>query len=98
MQKMVGTKKIFVSSVLPRWGYEFKNVITRVNQLLDRMCAEEGFTYLAHSDITTRHICNDGLHPSFYGQVILKMNILCCFNSFNPYLCSFEPLYEKALL
>ena len=96
--KIAGVKKIFVSRILPRcWGYQFKNIIIRVNQLLERMCTEEGLIYLDHSDITTRHIGNDGLHLNYYGHVVLKMKILCCFNSFNPYICSFEPLYEKAL-
>ena len=95
--KAVGTKKVFISSILVRWGYNTKNIIVRVNNLLENMCREEGFLFLDHSDITTRHICHDGLHPNDFGYVILKMNILKCFYSFNPFLCNFIDFYEKAL-
>ena len=37
------------------------------------------------SDITSAHICMDGVHLNFYGQTILKYNILSVFNTFNPY-------------
>ena len=47
--KNAGTKSIYISSVLSRSGYEFKN-IKRVNNLLDASCVDEGFYFLDHSD------------------------------------------------
>ena len=96
--KQMGCQKIFISSVLVRWGKQYDNVIIRVNEILRRVCGEEGFFYLDHSDVTTAHLCGDGLHPNSYGTVILKMNILSCFNSFNPYLSSFYDFYEESVL
>jgi lysophospholipase L1-like esterase len=96
--KIVGTRKIFVSSILPRFGQRYHNVITRINNLLESTCREEGFNFLNHSEVTSKHICMDGIHPNVYGNLILRMNILECFNSFNPYLCSFYSSYENALV
>ena len=96
--KEVGTRNIFVSSVLERWGFEHRNLIKRINRLLESMCREEGCIFLDHSDITAAHICDDGLHLNSRGHVILKMNILQCFRTFNPYLCDFETYYEKCIL
>ena len=95
--KAVGTKKIFISSMLVRYGYRYANIITRINTLLESCCMEEGFIFLDHSDVTLRHICGDGLHTNYYGHTILKMNILLCFYTFNPYLCNFSDIYDKAL-
>ena len=92
-----GVKKIFVSSILERWGHHFKNIILRVNQILEDRCRVEGYFFLDHSDVTTKHLCRDGLHTNNYGHVILKMNVLRCFNTFNPFICDFENFYEKAL-
>ena len=92
-----GAKSIHVSSVLTRSGYAYKNIIKRVNNLLDTTCGNEGFYFLDHADITTGHLGNDGLHCNGYGYCILKMNILRCFNTFNPYLCDFGDFYEESL-
>ena len=66
-----------------------------MNNILELMCREEGFLYLDHSDITTRHISKDGHHPDKYGIVILKINLLKCFFTFNPFQCDF---YDEVLL
>ena len=50
--KAVGTENIFISSILVRWGYHYKN-IPRVNNILEAMCHELGFIYLDQSDVTT---------------------------------------------
>ena len=94
----VGTKKVFISSILVRSRNQYTYTITRVNNLLEKMCNEQGFIFLDNSDITNRHISRDGLHPNKYGCTILKMNILKCFLSFNPYIfCNFDDLYNEAL-
>ena len=95
--KTLGTKNIYISSILVRWGYQYANIITRLNDILERLCNAEGFIFLNHSDITKRHIWSDGLHPNNQGYLILKMNMLMCFYTFNPYLSTFYDLYEKAL-
>ena len=46
------------------------------------------------SDISSDHVSSDGVHLNFYGQTLLKMNILSCFNTFNPYFNDFENDYE----
>ena len=96
--KTVGCKNVIVSSILVRRGYHYKNIIIRINNILNARCSEEGFVYLDNSDVTIRHICDDGLHPNNYGINVLKMNILMCFYTFNPYLCDFYDYYEDAIL
>ncbi len=86
------------NSVLVQWGKHYENIIKRVNDILQRVCGEEGFHYLDHSEVTTSHLCGDGLHPNGHGTVILKMNILYCFNTFNPYLTNFFDFYENAVV
>ena len=73
--KEVGADRIFVSNILVRWGHKYKDTISCINNILELMCREEGFLYFDQSDITTRHISKDGLHPNKYGIVILKMNL-----------------------
>ena len=69
----------------------------RVNQLLERACAGEGFIFMDQSDITPFHISFDGVHLNFHGQTLLKMCILSSFHTFNPYFIDFERDYDKAL-
>ena len=91
-----GCKEVFVSSVLTRWEQQYITTIDRVNLLLERVCRGEGVNFLNHCDITKDHICGDGLHPNANGTTVLKMNILSCFDGFNPYLTSFYTDYEYA--
>ena len=93
----VGAEKVFVSSVMVRHGPHYRNPVIRVNNLLQRRCSEEGFYYLDQSDILSSHISMDGVHLNFHGQTILKMNILSCFRTFNPYLNDFVSDYDSAL-
>ena len=92
-----GADKVYVSSIMVRHGYQYKHVIKRVNNLLESACSEEGFWYLDQSDITSSHIGHDGVHLNFFGQTLLKMSILGCFSSFNPYFTDFEHDYDKSL-
>ena len=73
------------------------NLKTCVNNLLDASCVDEGFYFLDHSDVTTSHLGYDGLHCNRFGYCILKMNILCCFTSFNPFICEFSNYYDESL-
>ena len=92
-----GASKIFVSAVMVRHGQQYRNPIIRVNTLLQKRCSEEGFFYMDQSDITSSHVSMDGVHLNFYGQTILKYNILSVFNTFNPYFTDFEDDYDRSL-
>ena len=54
----------------------------------------KGFTFLT---ILTSHLGYDGLHCNRFGYCILKMNILHCFTSFNPFICDFSNYYDESL-
>ena len=95
--KSTGTKNIFISGILTMTGTYMRNVINRVNNLLEERCFKEGFIFIDNSDITVAHLSKDGIHPNYYGFIILKMNILKCFPCFNPYICDFLDIYENAL-
>ena len=86
-----------MSGILVRWGYKYKNTVHRVNSLLSTMCPTENFVFLDQSDITLQHISHDGIHPNFFGRAILKMNILSCFTTFNPYFTDFGHDYERSI-
>ena len=92
-----GAEKVYISEILVRHGYHFKNGVKRVNNLLHTTCQAEGFVYMDQSDITSDHISTDGVHPNFHGSTILKMNILSCFRTFNPFICDFVEEYDRAL-
>ena len=58
----------------------------------------KGFIYIDNCEIELgRHIGKDGLHPNEQGHCILKMNLLKCMTTFNPYLCNFLDEYESYL-
>ena len=93
----IGAQSVYVSAIIVRHGYQYKNPVARVNSLLEATCATEGFTYIDQSDISSSHISKDGVHLNFYGQTLLKMSLLNCFNTFNPYLNDFEYDYDRSL-
>ena len=95
--RSVGADKVHVSALLIRHGRQYENAIKRVNQLLQSTCTEEGFYYMDQSEISSSHIGMDGVHPNFYGSTLLKMNILLCFNTFNPFFTDFNYDYERSL-
>ena len=92
-----GAEKIFVSSIIVRHGYQYKSAVKRFSNLLESACSSEGFWFLDQSDITSSHIGYDGVHLNFHGQTLLKMSILSCFNTFNPYFTDFGYDYENSL-
>ena len=95
--RSLGAEKVHVSAVIVRHGFQYKNPVIRVNQLLERACAGEGFIFMDQSDITSSHISYDGVHLNFHGATLLKMSILTCFHTFNPYFIDFEDDYDRAL-
>ena len=92
-----GAKKVVVSSVLPRRGYQYQRALAEVNDLLYMSCIAEEFIFMDNTDITLAHISNDGVHPNNFGTTILKYNILNTFRTFNPRLCDFKQEYENSL-
>ena len=97
LAKDSGVSQINISSIPIRRGYQYKNIIKRINELLSRTCQENGFGFIDLSDITLMHIWDDGLHLNNDGLAIMKMNLLKCFFTFNPYVCDFMEAYENAL-
>ena len=92
-----GAKKIYLSSIVVRRGYYYREAVNRVNDLLYMACLAEDFLYLDHSMITMDHISSDGIHPNEFGAAILKFNILSVFDSFRSDLIDFREEYERAV-
>ena len=96
--KAYGAEQIYIASIVRRRGLFYKDIVSRINILLQSLCKEHGYYFMDNNDIVLdKHISGDGIHPNELGHVILKMNILKCMNSFNPYLCDFIDFYERAL-
>ena len=93
-----GAHKVHISAIMARHGYQYKNPIIRINNLLQYRCSLEGFHYMDQSEISSDHVSSDGVHLNFFGLTVLKMNILSCFHTFNPYLNDFLQDYEHAKL
>ena len=92
-----GVKDIVVSGLMVRRGLHYVDSIIYINNKLKELCNEKGYAFIDQSDIGLHHISKDGIHLNFKGHTILKMNILKCFYSFNPYMCDFLDLYEQFL-
>ena len=92
-----GVNKIHISSVIVRRGNQYRDVVTKVNDLLYMVCVAENFVFMDQKDISLQHISSDGLHLNYYGTTVLKMNILSVFRSFNVNLMNFRADYEKAM-
>ena len=91
-----GATKIYISGILNRRGYPYREAVHRGNDLFCMACVAEDFVYLDQSEITLNHISQDGVHPNHYGSAILKFNILSVFDSFDKNLMDFRDDYERA--
>ena len=92
-----GAKKVYISGIMARRGNQYRDAVSRVNDLLYMVCLAENFVFIDQRDITLSHISSDGLHLNYDGSTILKMNILSVFSTFNRNLMNFIDDYEKAL-
>ena len=92
-----GATEFFISSVVCRRGWQYANAIKRINSLLFQRCIDHGFIYLDQSNITMQHISMDGLHLNHSGLHYMKLNLLKCFHTFNPFLCDFNVVTADAL-
>ena len=92
-----GVKEIFLSAIINRQGVFYARKLKKVNSILSTACSQQGFYFLDHSEIHSfYHLDEEGLHLNVLGTSILKMNILKCFNTFNPYFNTFLTTYERA--
>ena len=95
--RQYGVNEIYLSSIINRQGVFYAQKLKKVNSILETMCMQQGFNFLNHSDIHAfYHLDQGGLHLNVFGTCILKMNILKCFNTFNPYFNTFLRTYERA--
>ena len=92
-----GVGNVYVSSILARRGYEYREIVPKVNNLLYMACLAEQFKFMDQGEITLAHLDNDGLHPNFYGSTILKRNILSVFRTFSGGSMNFRKELEQAL-
>ena len=84
-----GAEEVYISSIICRRGRQYDNCIKRVNSLLYARCLENSFIFIDQSNIKMSHLHDDGLHLNYQGIRYMKLNILKCFYSFNPFLCNF---------
>ena len=71
--------------------------ILNINRILQASCLQEGFKFLDTKDIFLDfHLDDGGLHLNKFGTAILKMKILRCFDSFNPFFNDFVNIYDQA--
>ena len=92
-----GAKKVYISGIMVRRGNQYRDAVSRVNNLMYMACLAENFVFMHQDDIRFEHISPDGIHLNYYGTAILKKNILSVFQTFDPNLMNFEDDYKKAL-
>ena len=93
--KKNGCNDVYVSSILTRRGQQHCETIQRINTMLENVCKAKGLIYLSHSDVSPDHISGDGIHPNVKGTTILMMNILSCFDGFDPLQTTIYGQYES---
>ena len=92
-----GVQEIYISSIIDRRGSWFMRRILKVNSILEAGCLQEGFRFLKNDDIFLDfHMNSGGLHLNDFGTAVLKMKILRCFTSFNPFFNDFVRIYDEA--
>ena len=92
-----GTTKIYVSSIIVRRGYRYREIIKRVNDLLYMACVAEDFHFIDQNDIKLAHLSSDGVHLNSNGTFILLFNILSVFSKFDRNLMDFKDEYQNAI-
>ena len=91
-----GVTEIIISGLVIRRDRRLNRIIPRINTLLQAECLREDFIFIDQDHIIFAHLNDDGLHLNHYGTAIMKMNLLRCFLSFNPYFNDFLYVYENA--
>ena len=78
---------VHISSLIMRRGRRLNQRIQNINSILQAECIRQGFIFINNFEINSfQHLDEGGFHLNDFGTAILKMNILKCFTSFNPFL------------
>ena len=67
--KSFNVKELFISSVLCQNEAILSNQVNRTNELLNKLCKENGFIYISNSNITPSHLSKDGVHLNDIGTL-----------------------------
>ena len=79
-------KEVFISSVLCQNEVILSNQINLTNELLNKLCKENGFIYISNSNITPSHLSKDGIHLNDIGTFKLGDNFIKHVNVSSSYL------------
>ena len=82
--KSFNVKELFVTSVLCQKEAILSNQINCTNELLNKLCKENGFIYILNSNITPSHLCKDDIHLNDIGTFKLGDNFVKHVNSLTP--------------
>ena len=74
--KPFNVKEVFISSVLCRNEVILSNQINLTNELLNKLCKENDFSYILNSNITPLHLSKDGIHLNDIGTFKLGDNFV----------------------
>jgi lysophospholipase L1-like esterase len=97
-----GASKVVISTIPPHkhrsreTDLALNNAINDVNLILLEQCQKYDFVLMDHG-IQKKHLWQDGLHLSDKGMLLMKMNILRQFHTFDESICDFKRQYESAL-
>lgn len=75
-----GATNIIISSVLPREDPTCHSKRDELNQLLFDLCVIHNFVYMDNWNMSSRHICRDGVHLNSSGDSQLLFNLLWYLN------------------
>ena len=84
--KSFNVKQVFISSALWQNEVNLCNQINRTNELLNKLCKENGFIYISNSNITPSHLSKDGIHLNVIGTFKLGDNFVKHVNVSGSYL------------
>ena len=92
-----GSKKIHISSIMARRGYNYSKIVREVNELLYMACIAEDFRFIDQDNIKSAHISSDGVHLNSHGTSILMFNIFSVFDTFNSDFMDFKEEFDYAI-
>ena len=69
-------KEVFISSVLCQNEVILSNQINRTNELVNKLCKENGFICILNSNITPSHLSKDNIHLNDIGTFKLGDNFV----------------------
>ena len=76
-----GTKRVYVSSILPRQSLYYQIHRKKLNDVLRGKCQSHGFIFIENDNIVMKdHVSRDGVHLNVAGSRLLCRNLLNCLN------------------